>query len=128
MLFMARRVIILFAALAAASAALAAPQNRPATAPPARIQLQPRFAPGQVMRYRIALESTSTTALSGWIIRDPQGPAQTTVTWNATVRLEVLAAENTSSSSASSRAAGAGALRVRTTYEQSAATVRSDTP
>jgi len=83
------------------------------------------------MRYRIALESTSATRQSG-LVQDPQGPAQLTVTWDATIRLEVFAAESSagpSSSSAGSRAAGAGGpIRLRITYEQSVATVRSDTP
>ena len=129
MFLVARRMAFFLVALVVAPAALAAPQNRPAAAAPARIPLQPRFTPGQVMRYRIALESTSATRQSG-LVQDPQGAAQLIVTWDATVRVEVFAAERSagpSPSSAGSRAAG-GPIRLRITYEQSAATVRSDTP
>ncbi|HEY4580920.1 MAG TPA: hypothetical protein VIG89_07770 [Candidatus Acidoferrales bacterium] len=135
MLLGARRIIFFLVALALAPDTRpyswrAAPQNRPAAQAPALVSLQARFTPGQVMRYRIALESTSATRQSG-LVQDPQGPAQLTVTWDATVRLEVFAAESGAGrplSPAGSRAAGAGPIRLHITYEQSAATVRSDTP
>jgi len=124
MLFMARRINIFLAALALVPATLAAPQNRTAVSAPARILLQPRFTPGQVMRYRMALESTSTTRRST-LVRDPQGPTQLGVAWNATVRLEVFAAESTAGPTGSP---AASPMRLRITYESSAATVRSDAP
>ena len=118
MLLGARRMTFVSVALALAATVPATTQDRPAVQALAPVSLQPRFAPGQVMRYRIALESTSDTRQSG-LVQDPQGPAQLSVTWEAIVRLDVLAAES---------AAGAGGpLRMRVTYEQSAATVRSDT-
>ena len=82
------------------------------------------------MRYRVAFETTSATRQSG-LVQDPQGPAQLTVIWNATVRLEVFAAEANAGpppSSTGSGTAGASPIRLRSTYEQSVATVRSDTP
>jgi hypothetical protein len=118
-------------ALALAPASPAAAQARPAASAPAPLPLQPRFTPGQIMRYRIALESTSATRQSG-LVQDPHGPGQLTVTWDSTVRLQAFAAESgaaPSSSVAGSRAADAGGpMRLRITYEQSAATVRSDIP
>src|SRR3990170_8311784 len=130
MLLGARRIIFFLVALALAPDALAAPQNRPAAQAPAPVSLQARFTPGQVMRYRVAFETTSATRQSG-LVQDPQGPAQLTVIWNATVRLEVFAAEANAGpppSSTGSGTAGASPIRLRSTYEQSVATVRSDTP
>jgi len=89
----------------------------------ARVVLRPKFAVGQVMRYRIELQSTSETKRTG-VVEDPEGPARLVVTWDAIVRLEVLAAP----SGAPPSAASATAFRLRTTYEKSAATVESDTP
>jgi hypothetical protein len=118
MLLGTRRVIFCFSvALGLAPVVPAAPQDRPEAQALAPVSLQPRFAPGQILRYRIALESTSDTRQSG-LVRNPQGPAQLSVTWEAIVRLEVLEAEG--------HAGAGGPLRLRVTYEQSAATVRSD--
>jgi hypothetical protein len=66
----------------------------------------------------MAVESTSATRQSG-LVQDPHGPARLGVAWEAVVRLEVLPAE--------SGAGAAGPLRLRVTYEQSTATVHSDT-
>jgi hypothetical protein len=96
------------------------------------------------MRYRIELQTTSQTTHTGAVV-DPQGPSQLVVTWDATVRLEVIDASDAgapTSGSAPVRASGAtaaaprpaaatgepNALRIRTTYEKSAATIQSDTP
>ncbi len=61
-------------------------------------------------------ETTTDTTRSG-LATDPQGPSSLVVDWNATVRMEILAAD----------AATPGGIRLRTTYEKSAASVRSDT-
>jgi hypothetical protein len=61
-------------------------------------------------------ETTTDTTRSG-IASDPQGPSSLVVDWNATVRMEILSAD----------ADTPGGIRLRTTYEKSAATVRSDT-
>ena len=135
MLLAARRIFFFLVALALAPAARpyswrAAAQNLPAAQAPAPVSLQVRFVPGQVMRYRIALESTNSTRQTG-LVQGPQSPAQLTVTWEATVRLEVIAAESGDgrpSPSAGTGATGASPIRLHITYEQSAATVRSDTP
>jgi hypothetical protein len=74
--------------------------------------------PGLMMRYRVSLESSSAISQTG-LVQDAGGPAQLAVKWDSTVRLEVLPA---------AEGAPAGALRMRITYEQSAATVRSDVP
>jgi hypothetical protein len=81
-----------------------------------RVSLTPRFVPGQTFRYEMEFETTTETTRSG-LATDLQGPSRLVVDWNATVRMEVLPAD------ASTR----GGIRLRTTYEKSAATVRSDT-
>ena len=80
-----------------------------------RVSLTPRFIPGQTFRYEMEFETTTDTTRSG-LATDPQGPSSLVVDWNATVRLEILAAD----------ASAPGGIRLRTTYEQSAASVRSD--
>jgi hypothetical protein len=126
----ARRRSICLAAPAllaiAAPVIAAAQQNSPPVATaPARVTLQPRFTPGQVMRYRTTVESNSSTHDSG-SIKDPQGPAMLDVTWDATVRLEVSSVAAPGSSAPARSADGSMLLRI--TYESSQATVRSDTP
>jgi len=83
---------------------------------PPRVSLAPRFSPGQVLRYEMEFETTTSTSHSG-LATDPQGPGKLVITWDATIRMEVLPAENTEP----------GSLRFQTTYEKSAATVSSDT-
>jgi len=80
-----------------------------------KISLAPRFVPGQSFRYEMEFETTNDTARSG-LATDPQGPRSVVVDWNATLRMDVLPAE-----------AAPGGIRLRTTYEKSTATVRSDT-
>ncbi|HEV7966703.1 MAG TPA: hypothetical protein VGP19_03985 [Candidatus Acidoferrales bacterium] len=81
-----------------------------------RISLSPRFVPGETFRYEMEFETTTETKRSG-IASDPQGPSSLVVDWNATVHIEVLPAD----------AAAPGGIRLRTTYEKSTASVRSDT-
>jgi hypothetical protein len=127
-----RQPLLALTALLLASAALIAASaparpQRDAVAPGARtrVKLQPKFIAGQVMRYRIELQSTSETKSSG-AVHDPEGHSRLAVTWDAVVRLEVLAA--TPSSVPTTRVTRAPAIRLRTTYEKSAAEVESDTP
>jgi hypothetical protein len=80
-----------------------------------RVSLSPRFSPGEVFRYEMEFETTTATSRSG-LATDPEGPSKLVITWNATVRMEVLAA-----------VASPGSIRLRTTYEKSTASVRSDT-
>lgn len=82
----------------------------------ARVSLAPRFMPGQTFRYEMEFETTTDTKRTG-LASDPQGPSSLVVDWNATVRIEVLPAD----------AAAPGGIRLRTTYEKSTASVRSDT-
>jgi len=108
-------------------------------APPQRIDLRPKLIPGEVLRYQIQLQTVTDTKRTG-AISDPQGPSQLAVTWGATIKLEVLATPNppaassTASKPAENKKAGSGSaapsipLRIRTTYEHSAATVKSDSP
>jgi len=81
-----------------------------------RVSLTPRFIPGQTFRYEMEFETTTETRRSG-IASDPQGPSSLVLDWNATVRIEVLPAD----------AGTPGGIRLRTTYEKSTASVRSDT-
>jgi hypothetical protein len=81
-----------------------------------RVSLAPRFSPGQVFRYEMEFETTTSTSRSG-LATDPQGPGKLVITWDATIRMEVLPAEATAP----------GSIRLRTTYEKSTAKVSSDT-
>lgn len=60
-------------------------------------------------------ETTTETKRTG-LAADPEGPASLVVDWNAAVRIDVLPAD----------AGTPGGVRLRTTYEKSAASVRSD--
>ena len=60
-------------------------------------------------------ETTTQTSRSG-VASDPEGPSSLVVTWNATVRMEVLSAAGDAP----------GGIRLRTTYEKSSANVSSD--
>ena len=114
-------------------------QASPASkAPPQRIDLRPKRVPGEVLRYQVQLQTVTDTKRTG-AISDPQGPSQLAVTWGATIKLEVLATPNPPASSPPSKSAdnkktGTGSpapsipLRIRTTYEHSAANVKSDSP
>ncbi|HXP78760.1 MAG TPA: hypothetical protein VN976_02555 [Verrucomicrobiae bacterium] len=81
-----------------------------------RVSLSPRFVPGETFRYEMEFETTTDTYRSG-LASDPQGPSSLVVVWNAKVRIEVLPAD----------AGTPGGIRLRTTYEKSTASVRSDT-
>jgi hypothetical protein len=116
-----------------------APQSRSKGEPSPRIDLRPKLAPGEVLRYQIQLQTTTNTKRSG-AVSDPQGPSRLAVTWDATVKLEVLgeASQPHASSPAPKPVAGESAgvksqvfsapMRIRTTYEHSAASVKSDSP
>src|ERR1700722_15618570 len=80
-----------------------------------RVSLTPRFIPGQTFRYEMEFETKTDTKRSG-LGTDPQGPTSLVVNWNATVRMEILAAD----------ASTPGGIRLRTTYEKSDATVSTD--
>jgi hypothetical protein len=80
-----------------------------------RVSLTPRFVPGQTFRYEMEVETRTDTRRSG-LGTDPQGPTSLVVNWNATVRMEVLSTD----------ASTPGGIRLRTTYEKSAATLTAD--
>ena len=81
-----------------------------------RVFVSPRFVPGQTLRYEMEFQTTSANSRSG-MVTDPEGPSKLVITWDATVRLAVLPAA----------ASPPGSIRIRTTYEKSVASVRSDT-
>ena len=91
-------------------------RNQKGGAASTRVSLSPRFVPGQAFRYEMEFETTTNTKRSG-LASDPQGPSSLVVDWNATVRMEVLPADSDAP----------GGIRLRTSYEKSTATVRSDT-
>lgn len=78
-----------------------------------RIQLVAKFSPGQVMRYRIESTSKSTGKTTGPIV-NPEGGSQSANAVQMVVRLEVL------------NLAGDGGVRLRATYERSAAQSEAD--
>ena len=80
------------------------------------------LVPGELLRYRIQLQTITDTKRTG-AISDPQGPSRLAVTWDATIRLEVLGGASTPAAETNP-----GPLHIRTTYEHSAATVKSDSP
>src|SRR5262245_11863071 len=109
-----RRTLVASALLLAAIVPAYTQQNRQ---PAASVTRQPGFGPGQLRRYRVSLESESNKRQSG-SVKDSQGPAAMRVTWDATIRLEVSAAESNSAPAVAS-----APLRIRITYEASQATV-----
>ncbi len=111
-----RCVCALFLFLPANSIGAGAQNNAGKKSPSPRVSLTPRFIPGQTFRYEMEFETTTDTTRSG-LATDPQGPSSLVVDWNATVRMEILAAG----------ASTPDGIRLRTTYEKSAASVRSDT-
>ncbi|MBZ5643540.1 MAG: hypothetical protein LAO19_12335 [Acidobacteriia bacterium] len=92
-----------------------APAREQKSAASPRVSLSPRYVPGQVYRYAMEFETSTSTTQSGFSA-DPQGPSSLVITWDATIRMEVLPAEG-----------AAGGIRLRTTYEKSAANIRADT-
>jgi hypothetical protein len=85
-------------------------------------------------------ETTTATRRSG-LAADPQGPSSLEITWNATIRMEVLSPDpappqsfsgassdaTSNSTSNSTSKVMPGGFRLRTTYEKSTANVHSDT-
>jgi len=143
---LAKICILSFAIIASAIAGARAQQSAahsqaaPATSPPPSaaaapagpIDLRPKFAPGQTLRYQMELQTT-TIESSGGVVEDPQGPSKLVVTWDATVRVDVLPpgplppnALPPAGAPAAQASAAPVALRLRMTYEKSTATVQSD--
>jgi len=81
-----------------------------------RVNLVPRYVPGETLRYRI--ESTTTTnGKTTTPIVNPEGGTHSTLTVHLVVRLDVLSAPS---------AGGAGTARLRATYEKTSAESQSD--
>ena len=78
-----------------------------------RVNLVPKFSPGQVMRYRIESGSKSTGKTTG-PIANPEGGSQSSNSIHMVVRLEVLSL------------AVEGGVRLRATYEKSSAQSEAD--
>jgi hypothetical protein len=75
------------------------------------------------LRYRMTVQSASDMQQSG-AIRDSQSSGKLDITWDATIRLEVLTAPQPPSSAQPAK----DSVHLRITYESSSASVRSDTP
>jgi hypothetical protein len=107
-------------------------QNKKSAAISPRVSLSPRYVPGQVFRYAMEFETTTATTESGFA-SDPQGPSTLAITWDATIRMEVLPLDGATSAAASGAtsaeksSAVPGGIRLRTTYEKSTASARADT-
>jgi len=134
-------------ALVYAPLALAAPQSGPKPSAAPHVDLRPKLVPGEVLVYQIQLQTITDTKPTG-AVSDPEGPSRLAVTWDATVKLEVLGelAQTPTAPPAPKPATGksdggqaarrptpaaaplAAPLRIRTTYEHSAASVKSDSP
>jgi hypothetical protein len=93
----------------------------------AAADLRPRFTPGQTLRYQMELVTT-TMGSTGGAVQDPQGATRLVVTWDATVRIDVLPPDVPPSAPtpAAQTSALPVALRLRMTYEKSAATIQTD--
>jgi hypothetical protein len=116
--------ILLLALLAYSPHAAPQKQSPSKAKSSARIDLRPKLVPGQVRRYQVELQTITNTKSSG-VVSDPQGPSRLAVTWDATIRLEVLGVAFAPGAETNPLV---GPLRLRTTYEHSAAAVRSDSP
>lgn len=128
-------VIVIYPAKAASQA-----PPRPKISPSSqRIDLRPRLVPGEVLRYQVQLQTITDTKRSG-AVSDPQGPSRLAVTWDATLKLEILGEAGGSAAVPPGPKADSGKgataesnppaapMRIRTTYEHSAASVKSDSP
>jgi len=133
---------LVLASIAADSpTALSSPQSGAKRSAAPRIDLRPKLVPGEVLVYQIQLQTITNTKRTG-AISDPEGPSRLAITWDATVKLEVLGelAQPPAAPAASpapkppagkgdgARAALTAPLRIRTTYEHSAASIKSDSP
>ncbi|HTS11506.1 MAG TPA: hypothetical protein VMH00_05260 [Candidatus Limnocylindrales bacterium] len=88
-----------------------------------RVDLAPRFAPGDMLRYRIATSTSSNEHTISPII-NPEGGSEFKQNTNFLVRLDVLASPSTKSDSGSAPASGS--VRFRATFEKSHAISETD--
>lgn len=117
-------VTLLVGAAASARTAVSAPRQS-TKRPPAkdgqtaqRLMSAPQYLPGQVIRYQLEI-TTTTEAHHGGAVHDPQEPGKLTIVWTAITRMEVLSAGKDAQGKPN------GSMRIRATYEKSAATASS---
>ncbi len=119
-----RRIVI--AALCLSAQAAAQTKSKPARhggpAPSAPLTLAPKLTAGQSLRYQLDFRSHAK-GNSVSAIADPQGARQMQISVSVLTRVDVLAAPQDAKPGS-----GPGAVRLRSTYEKIAATVRSDVP
>jgi hypothetical protein len=89
---------------------------------PHRIQLIPKYVPGQSFRYSLESESTTKVSTAG-SIQNPQAAGEVTVAVSALLRVNVLDAVPDSQ-----RPARSARVHLRTTYERISATTKADIP
>lgn len=105
---------------ALATSRVCAPANAEMHAPAdsQRVKLVPHFAAGQTLHYQFDLHTAITSHSTG-PIADPEGASRLEQSTSATVRLEVISVESATADSS-------GRVRLRATFEKSAATSGSD--
>ena len=82
------------------------------------IHLRPKFASGQIIRYEIDTRMTTSGTLTS-PIENPQGATMLKLSANMTVRVDILDAQSNAN-------APTGRIRLRATYEKSAASSETD--
>jgi len=113
--------------------ALCAQQTPPAKKSPApakkspspqALRLSPKLTPGQVFRYQLEFRTVTENHHEG-LVQDPQSASQLKISWDALVRVEVLAVKPEDSAPVANSEQGTP-VRIRTTYERSTAKLESD--
>jgi len=89
------------------------------------VRLVPQFTPGQMLRYSMEFRTTTEGSSAG-LIEDPQAPLRREISVTAVVRLEVLDVQPEQRAGHFASVRTRGRIRLRATYEESAATSRSD--
>lgn len=87
---------------------------------PQRVNLIPRFLPGQVLRYQMEFRTDSEAQVAG-AVENPQAPSHVENTVGAEVRLEVLTPDAAAQSCE-------GCVRVRFTYDKVTVATKADVP
>jgi hypothetical protein len=82
------------------------------------VHLRPKFASGQIIRYEIDTRMTTSGTMTS-PIENPQGATMLKLSANMTVRVDILDAQSSASTPA-------GRIRLRATYEKSAASSETD--
>ncbi len=112
---------ILLVLFVASAAGVPPTTQRNKTGEPPRLRLFPNFAAGQRLHYQLDFRSHTLGNSSG-LIGNPQAVKETEISISALVRLDVL------SVSPNLQPGTRSVVRLRTTYEKVASTIRTDVP